>query len=152
MYNFVLPSGQEVELAELTGREEEILTNRKLIKSGEAINRVLLNCTKRIGENSSLTIKDILDLLSGDRLFILVKLRQVSLGDAVDLEFVCPACKETSFISVNLEELLVTNYPEQFYLRKPGGITGKQLLREARVHLPTSGIKEGDQIRLFGRQ
>ncbi len=51
MYNFVLPSGQEVELAELTGREEEILTNRKLIKSGEAINQVLLNCIKRIGEN-----------------------------------------------------------------------------------------------------
>ncbi len=113
MYNFVLPSGQEVELAELTGREEEILTNRKLIKSGEAINRVLLNCTKRIGDNSSLTIKDILDLLSGDRLFILVKLRQISLGDTVDLELVCPACKETSFISVNLEELPVTNYSEE---------------------------------------
>ncbi len=85
MYSFTLPSGQEVELAELTGREEEILTNRKLIKSGEAINRVLLNCTKRIGANSALTIKDILDLLSGYQLFILLKLREISLGDTVDL-------------------------------------------------------------------
>ncbi len=113
MYNFVLPSGQEVELTELTGREEEILTNRKLIKSGEAINRVLLNCTKRIGENTSPAMGAILDLLSGDRLFILVKLRQISLGDTVDLELICPACKETSFISVNLEELPVTNYTEE---------------------------------------
>ncbi len=113
MHTYTLPSGQEVELVELTGREEELLTNQRLIKSGEAINQVLLNCIKRIGENKSLTMDDILNLLSGDRLFVLVKLRQISLGDTVDLELICPGCKEPSFITVNLEELPVTPYPEE---------------------------------------
>jgi len=113
MHTFTLPSGQEVELTELTGREEELLTNKKLIKKGEAINRVLLNCTKRIGENNTPALNDILDMLSGDRLFILVKLRQISLGDTVDLQPVCPACKETNLVSVDLEEQPVTSYPEE---------------------------------------
>jgi hypothetical protein len=113
MYTYVLPSGQEVELVELTGREEELLTNQRLIKTGDAINQVLLNCIKRIGKNESPTMEDILNLLSGDRLFILVKLRQISLGDTVELELVCPVCKEISFVTVNLEELPVTPYPEE---------------------------------------
>jgi len=113
MYKFTLPSGQEVELVELTGREEELLTNQRLIRAGTAINQVLLNCTKRIGENKSPTMEAILDLLAGDRLFILVKLRQISLGDTVELELICPPCKEANFITVTLGELAVTPYPEE---------------------------------------
>ena len=113
MYTFTLPSGQELELVELTGREEELLTNQRLIRDGTAINQVLLNCVKRIGENKSPTMEAILNLLAGDRLFILVKLRQVSLSDTVDLELICPDCKEPNFISVNLEDLPVTAYPEE---------------------------------------
>lgn len=122
MYEFNLPSGPEVELTEMTGREEEILTNRKLIKSGQAINQVLLNCTKRIGDNNSLKIEDILNMLSGDRLFVLVRLRQISLGDEVDLDLICPACKESSQVTVNLEELPVTTYSaeREFEYRLPG--------------------------------
>jgi hypothetical protein len=121
MYTFTLPSGQEVELVELTGREEELLTNQRLIKTGDAINQVLLNCIKRIGENKSPTMEDILNLLSGERLFILVKLRQISLGDTVEVELVCPACKETSFVAVNLEELPITPYPgeQEFTFKLP---------------------------------
>ncbi len=122
MYTFTLPSGQEIELVELTGREEELLTNQRLIKSGEAINQVLLNCIKRIGENKSPKLDDVLNLLSGDRLFILVKLRQISLGDTVELELICPACKQTGFISVNLEDLAVTPYSteREFTFKLPG--------------------------------
>ena len=75
MYKFTLPSGQEVEITEMTGIEEDVLTNRRLVMSGEAINQVLLNCVKRIGDNKSPAMKDVLDLLSGDRLFILVKVK-----------------------------------------------------------------------------
>ena len=44
MYSFELPSGTELELREMTGAEEELLTNQRLIRSGEAINQVLRNC------------------------------------------------------------------------------------------------------------
>lgn len=124
MYTFTLPSGIEAELREMTGAEEEILTNPRLIRSGDAINRVLENCVLRLGENDKPSSKDVLDLLSGDRLFLLVKLRQVSLGDEVTLELTCPnpTCREVNTVVINLEDLEVTPYTEEreFTLTLPG--------------------------------
>ncbi|HUT54400.1 MAG TPA: hypothetical protein VM658_13510 [bacterium] len=124
MHTFQLPSGIEVELREMTGAEEELLTNQRLIRTGDAVNQVLKNCVLRLGENAKPGMKEILDLLSGDRLFILVKLRQISLGEEVDLELVCPntACREANLTSVNLEELKLTPYGKdrEFTFKLPG--------------------------------
>ena len=76
MHVFSLPSGQEVELRQLTGAEEELLTDERLMRKGEAINKVFQNCIVRIGDHDKPTLKEVVDLLSGERLFILVKLRQ----------------------------------------------------------------------------
>jgi len=38
MHTFTLPSGIEIDLVEMTGVEEDLLTNRRLMKNGEAIN------------------------------------------------------------------------------------------------------------------
>ena len=124
MHTFTLPSGIEIGLVEMTGAEEDLLTNRRLMKNGEAINQVLLNCTKRLGDNAEPKMKDVLDLLSGDRLFALVRLRQVSLGDEVELELACPntGCGERTGITVNLTDLEVTPYGEEreFEFTLPG--------------------------------
>ena len=124
MHTFKLPSGIEADLKEMTGAEEELLTNQRLIRTGDAVNQVLKNCVTRLGENAKPGSKDVLDLLSGDRLFILVKLRDISLGKEVDLELVCPntACRETNLISVNLDELKVTPYGKdrEFTFKLPG--------------------------------
>jgi hypothetical protein len=74
----------------MTGVEEDLFTNRRLMKKGEGTNRVLLRCTKRLGENGKPKMKDILDLLSGNRLFVLVSLRRISPGDEVDLVGLLP--------------------------------------------------------------
>ena len=127
MYLFTLPSGSEIELREMTGVEEELLTNQRLIRSGDAINQVLANCIVRLGDNQDVSTKDALDLLSGDRLFTLVKLRQVSLGDEVDLQLVCPnpACRAKNQVTVNLDDLPITAYSEErefgFALPASGG-------------------------------
>ena len=52
MHTFELPSGIEIEVQEMTGAEEELLTNQRLIRSGDAINQVLRNCLVRIGEKA----------------------------------------------------------------------------------------------------
>lgn len=98
----------------MTGAEEELLTNQRLIRSGDAVNQVLANCIVQIGENDDVTAKGILDMLSGDRLFTLVRLRQVSLGDEVELELTCPnaACRAKNRATVNLDDLPVTPYGE----------------------------------------
>lgn len=128
MYTFTLPTGSEIEIREMTGLEEEILTNQKLIRSGDAVNQVLKNCIVRIGENNNIDIPDVLNMLSGDRLFTLVKLRQVSLGDEVELDIVCSnsACRANNHIIVNLNDLPVTTYGED---------------REFTFALPASGLK-----------
>lgn len=128
MYTFQLPSGDEIELREMTGAEEELLTNHRLIRSGDAVNQVLANCIVQIGEKDDVTAKGILDMLSGDRLFTLVRLRQVSLGDEVELELTCPnaACRAKNRATVNLDDLPVTPYGEE---------------REFVFTLPASGSK-----------
>jgi hypothetical protein len=115
MYTFELPSGIAIELKEMTGAEEELLTNQRLIRTGDAINQVLRNCFVRIDDKAEPSVIDVLDLLSGDRLFALVRLRQISLGDEVELELACSnsACRMTNYLTVNLEELEVTPYTEQ---------------------------------------
>ena len=124
MQTFELPSGPEIELREMTGAEEELLTNQRLIRTGESINQVLKNCFLRIGDNAEPSVQDVLDMLSGDRLFALVRLRQISLGDEVSLEMRCtnPACRETSHATINLEDLEVTPYGEdrEFTFALPG--------------------------------
>ena len=49
MHVFEIPSGGEVELREMTGAEEELLTNQRLIRTGDAVNQVLRNCMVRLG-------------------------------------------------------------------------------------------------------
>ena len=124
MYSFELPSGTELELREMTGAEEELLTNQRLIRSGEAINQLLRNCFVRLGEKTDPDLSEVMNLLSGDRLFALVRLRQISLGDEVELELSCPnsACRMTNFVTVNLEDLKVTPYGEEreFVFKLPG--------------------------------
>ena len=52
MHTFTLPSGTEIDLVEMTGAEEDLLTIQRLMRNGEAVNQVLANCTKRLGENA----------------------------------------------------------------------------------------------------
>lgn len=112
MYTFTLPSGLEAELREMTGAEESLLTNRRLMKDGEGVNQVLRDCLVRLGDRTELAAKDVLDLLSGDRLFLLVKLRQISFGDEVDLSLACPAkdCGEVTDVHIALDDLEATPY------------------------------------------
>jgi hypothetical protein len=128
VYTFQLPSGDEIELREMTGAEEELLTNQRLIRTGDAVNQVLANCTLRIGDDEEIGPKVVMDMLSGDRLFTLVKLRQVSLGDEVELDLVCPsaACRAKNRVTVNLDDLPVTPYGQE---------------REFTFTLPASGSK-----------
>jgi hypothetical protein len=115
LYTYILPSGSDIELREMTGVEEELLTNQRLIRSGDAVNQVLANCILRIGEKTEPSVGDISNMLSGDRLFTLVRLRQVSLGDEVVLDLVCPSqmCRAKNHVVIDLNDLPVTPYGEE---------------------------------------
>ncbi len=106
MHTFEVPNGIEAELWEMTRAEKELLTKQRLIRSGNAVNQVLKNCTVHLGDTEEPCAKDVLDILSGSRLFIPVRLRQISRGDEVELELICPniACRSVNAVTINFEE------------------------------------------------
>lgn len=87
---------REVEVTELTGEEEDILASRQA-SSLQKINKALSNCIKRIGNiTNPARITEIVekDLTSSDRMFLIIALRRVSLGDDYPFEVTCPCEKK----------------------------------------------------------
>ncbi|MHB9129769.1 MAG: T4 family baseplate hub assembly chaperone [Armatimonadota bacterium] len=158
MYPYTLPSGTPCALREMTGAEEELLTNAKLLRSGDAVNQLLRNCLVQLGDSADVTMNNVLDLLAGDRLFILVKLRQISLGDEMTLRLTCPNanCQGISQVPINLEDLPITPYPteREFTCTLPGSgqvvkfgyLDGHKEKRLAA--LPEATISQGMLIRI----
>jgi|TARA_R110000796_G_scaffold54669_1_gene127693 hypothetical protein len=87
-----------VEIKYMTAKEEDILTDRALLKKGVAIDRVLENLI--IDQRVKLN-----DLLIGDKNAILVKARTTGYGSEYETRVVCPNCIEPSEHSFDLEGL-----------------------------------------------
>jgi len=106
MHEFELPSGLTVELRELTGNEEEILSDERQMRDGTGLNRALRNCIVRLGDNESVSERDVQAMFTGDRQAALVRLRQITFGDELELSLVCAntKCGAENIIVVNLAE------------------------------------------------
>lgn len=115
MYTFDLPSGTKVELREMTGHEEALLTNQRLMRDGSGVNKLLRNCIASLGDQAEITEQDTLDMLSGDRLFTLVRIRQITFGDECNLDLMCqnPKCGADNAAALDLSALTVTPYPPE---------------------------------------
>jgi hypothetical protein len=101
MYGFVslLPGGyvddhgtlhREVELASLTGRDEELLAQGGRPESASAVTAVLARGVHRLGDISPVTEEIARRLLVADRQYLLLKLRQATFGDRVLASLFCP--------------------------------------------------------------
>jgi hypothetical protein len=130
---------RQIQLREITGVEEDIL----LSKTGSIVtkfNDVLTNCVLKIGHISDRQkiSKLVLDMRTGDRTFILLALRRVSLGDTYPFEFKCPdaTCKAKHTLEVDLSELEIA-LPDGFDPDEPEAVLKRELWE---VQLP-SGIK-----------
>ena len=96
-----------IEIRAMTSVEESILTSERLIKSGEAIDMVFANCIK-----GDVNVKE---LLSADKMAILLWLRAASYGPLYNIEVECPSCRFKFERTVNLETDLAVNYaPDDF--------------------------------------
>jgi hypothetical protein len=72
---------REVELAPLSGREEEWLADRKHAGSVTLVTAILSRCMHRLGTISPVPIELVRRLLVADRQYLLLKLREVTFGD-----------------------------------------------------------------------
>lgn len=78
------------ELQELSGRDEELLVGRSASSSATRVSEVLSRCVARIGWVEPVTTDVARELLVADRQFLLLKLREISIGSQIDGTVPCP--------------------------------------------------------------
>lgn len=116
---FTLPvSKKVVRMNPMRMKEEKILTNKKFIKNNSTIENLLLSCIDSI-DGEKPTERMILDLVAGDRNYLLYHLRIMSYGEIFEFDEVCPHCKQQTHYTIDLEDALangsikVTGEPEE---------------------------------------
>lgn len=105
----------EIAIRELTGAEEDLLAARQ-IPPFKKYNELLLRCTQRLG-----TITDrgqlstaVMSLPVGDRLFLLIAIRRVSLGEEYSFSETCTntECRKQERYTVQLSDLDIKKMPD----------------------------------------
>jgi hypothetical protein len=103
----------QVEVREITGAEEDMLSSDK-IDASQKFDELIIRCLKRIGTISDpARIRAIApELTAGDRLFLIFSIRRVTLGDEYPFVDRCPECKLEKMYVINLNELEVYKMKE----------------------------------------
>jgi hypothetical protein len=81
---------REYELAELTGREEELLTSARVQRPAVLVTEVLSRGVRRLGTISPVPPEVARQLLVADRQYLLLQLRQAAFGSMVRAHLACP--------------------------------------------------------------
>ena len=121
---FLLPGGyvdtdceliREVELAPLNGRGEELIAAQQATATPALLTVLLSRCVLRLGPVSPVSEDVARRLLVVDRLFLLLKLRQVTFGDHVQATVQCPweACRKKVDIDFSLQDIPVRESEEK---------------------------------------
>lgn len=112
MREITLPSGRTVTLKPVTGKVEAILEDKRLVQSGEAVDRVMAEVVEEVDGAAFASpqekLKVILDMLTGDRNYLLLQIRLLAHGPKMVFNAKCPACNETSGYEADLEDMLRT--------------------------------------------
>ncbi len=98
---------REVELTPLTGREEELLAEYRSREVASLITTVLQRCIRRIGTISPVSQEMIRSLLIADRQYLLLKLRELTLGDTIRASIFCPwpDCGKKIMVSFSIDDI-----------------------------------------------
>ena len=101
---------RDVELAALTGREEELLARARQPQTATLVTEVLSRCVRRLGGISPVPPAVARGLLVADRQYLLLQLRRETFGDLVRASLVCPwpECGEQVSIDFSLADVPVT--------------------------------------------
>ena len=121
---FLLPGGyadadcqlfREVELAPLSGRDEELLAMQESLANPELLTVLLARCVRGLGPFRPVSEELARRLLIADRQFLLLKLRQMTFGDHVQATVQCPweACRKKVDIDFSLQDIPVRESEEK---------------------------------------
>ena len=101
------------------------------------VNLILGKCVKNLDVNSLLLI---------DKLFILLKIREISYGAEYPAAITCPECETKSEVNIHLDQLLINYIPND--LEDPRTINLPKLKKSAKVRFP----RVSDEVYLNNHQ
>ena len=109
----------EFEVREMTGADEEAISKPDIKNNGGKVVRTIIErCCTRIGTYYQKDTKSnkwremIQDLSVGDQDFILLKIREMSLGEEIESRYKCPnpSCKEDIITTIEIDELEIVPF------------------------------------------
>ena len=115
--------GAPITIRPMTFEDEKALVSAG--KGDDPVNLILQRCTTNIR---------IPDLLSMDKLYLIMKLREISYGDDYNTLLVCSHCKAENPTTVKLSQLNVNPVPDDF--EDPITVMLPTIKKEAKVRLP----------------
>ena len=95
--NHPLHGEDTIEIKYMTAKDEDILTNRSLLRKGIAIDRLIQSIVKDKSINTR-------SLLVGDRNAIMIHARASAYGSEYSAKIQCPACSEVSRFKFDLSD------------------------------------------------
>jgi len=99
------------ELRPLTGREEEWLTQHAATPSAHLVTKLLSACFVRL-DDVAVNPEIIAKLLVGDRDYLILQLRRMTLGDRFAAVFSCPACRHAMDVEFLAQDILIEPRPQ----------------------------------------
>ena len=121
---FYSPKNSEVTITSIKFEDEKQLASSSK-NNINPVNLILTKCVKGVDINSLLLI---------DKLFLLLKIREVSYGSEYPAEITCPHCQSGSEIKINLSDLLINYIPQE--ISDPREIKLPKLNKTAKVRFP----------------
>src|SRR3990167_293539 len=154
MKTIQLPSGLEAEITHITGKEEELIRQASNQKRPDWLEPAILACTKSLN-GAQPTYSDIIGLHVGDRLQLLLAIRQESLGDTVPCNFTCEnvECKARNHFEININDVEnkpLAGFGELTMSDERTAVYGKPTFRyQLELFKSSKKVEDGDINKLF---
>jgi len=120
----LLDAAKPITIRPMTFEDEKAMMSNKNANT-DVLNILLTRCV------SNINIQDILEM---DKLYIIMKLREISYGDEYKASFNCPACRSDNNVTFNLSQLNI-NYAEDDFAN-PIEVELPILKKKVKVRLP----------------
>ena len=115
--------GAPITIRPMTFEDEKALVSAG--KAQDPVNLILQRCTTNI---------QVMDLLSMDKLYLIMKLREISYGDDYNTLLICSHCQAENPTTVKLSQLNVNPVPDDF--QDPITVSLPSINKKAKVRLP----------------
>jgi hypothetical protein len=99
---------REAEITPMTGMTRKAIARKEArANPSKVTDTILSQCIKRIGPFSNITSKVLDSLVLGDKDFLLLEIRRVSMGDTFKSNVTCASCKNDIEVTFHIDELEV---------------------------------------------